>query len=420
MSTATTTQEGHDRTGRTVRPASLSETVEELRASSGSVLIRGAGTKQTWGGVVREPDLVVDTTAMDEVITHNPADMTVSVQAGIPLRVLQEHVASDGQWVALDPASAAAGATVGGLLAAGDSGPSRQKYGGLRDLVIGTTVVLADGSVGRSGGHVIKNVAGYDLTKLMHGSLGSLALVGEVVLRLHPMPQRRRTVRVTADAATATKAVLELAAGPLEPSRIAWSGSPGQPGVLAVGVEGSDSAADSAAQRVASALTEYEISPEVLDDGDAEQVWAEHDAQVVGADGDTVLSVNGLPSGLPALAEEVRRGAEESGVTAQMASWAGQGMNMVRFTGGEAEQHARAVRAVRAYAERAGCATLLRRRPELLDDHVDALGTPPSWVGMLRAIKNQFDPDHRLAPGRFGGWYEQAPTSSTSGRRGSA
>ncbi|MGB7449330.1 MAG: FAD-binding oxidoreductase, partial [Ornithinimicrobium sp.] len=195
MSGGATALDGQEPTGRTLRPSDLAETVDALRASSGSVLVKGAGTKQGWAGAVRDPDLVIETTGMDQVITHNPADMTVSVQAGLPLRQLQEHVASDGQWVALDPASASAGATIGGLLAAGDSGPSRQKYGGLRDLVIGVTVVLADGSVGRSGGHVIKNVAGYDLAKLMHGSLGSLALIGEVVLRLHPMPASRVTVQ---------------------------------------------------------------------------------------------------------------------------------------------------------------------------------------------------------------------------------
>ncbi len=209
-------------TGRIERPDDLTETAQILTQTSGSVLIRGAGTKQDWGGRVKDPDLVLDTTAMDQVLTHNPGDMTVAVQAGIPLTTLQEHVSGDNQWVALDPASASVGATVGGLLSAGDAGPSRLQYGGMRDLVIGATVVLADGSVARSGGHVIKNVAGYDLAKLLHGSLGTLALIGEVVLRLHPKPSTRLTVLASADAEQATAAALALAARPLEPASVEW------------------------------------------------------------------------------------------------------------------------------------------------------------------------------------------------------
>ncbi|MBC7561255.1 MAG: FAD-binding oxidoreductase, partial [Dermatophilaceae bacterium] len=155
--------------GRVERPATTGEAAQLLGETAGSVLFRGGGTKLDWAGRVRDPDLVVDTTRLRGMLTHNPADLTASVRAGTTLTELQEHLAGDGQWLALDPPTAGRGATVGGLLAAGDSGPSRLRYGALRDLVIGVTLVLADGTVARSGGHVIKNVAGYDLAKLVHG-----------------------------------------------------------------------------------------------------------------------------------------------------------------------------------------------------------------------------------------------------------
>ena len=138
---------------------------------------------------------MLDTTGLTGVITHNPGDMTVSVRAGTPLRTLAEELAPHGQHVAFDAARVADGATVGGLFATADSGPGALVYGSLRDLVIGVTVVLADGTVARSGGHVIKNVAGYDLAKLLHGSYGTLAVLAEVVLRLHPVPKASATRR---------------------------------------------------------------------------------------------------------------------------------------------------------------------------------------------------------------------------------
>ncbi|HKJ11416.1 MAG TPA: FAD-binding oxidoreductase [Ornithinimicrobium sp.] len=396
--------QAHDRGDRVVRPAGLAETVDAVRTSAGSVLVRGAGTKQDWGGRVRDPELVLDTTGMDQVLTHNPADMTVSVQAGIPLRRLQEGVGAHGQWVALDPASARDGATVGGLLAAGDSGPSRQRYGGLRDLVIGVTLVLADGSVGRSGGHVIKNVAGYDLAKLVHGSLGSLAVIGEVVLRLHPIAPSLITVQAPAEARAATAAVLALAAGPCEPSRVAWAGGSAEEGRLMVAVEGTAAGAPAAAERVRSTLADARLDAEALSPEQAARAWSAHDADRNGTEGETVLAVNGLPSELATVAEKVHHNADQAGVSGALVSWAGVGMHVVRFGGGEPDQHVRAVRAMRQYADRAGCSTMLRRRPRQVDDLLEVMGTPPPSVGMLRALKNQFDPEHRLAPGRFGGW----------------
>ncbi len=392
--------------GRVERPSNLTETAQILRESSGSVLIHGGGTKQDWAGRVHEPDLVVDTTAMDQVLTHNPGDMTVSVQAGISLAALQEHVAGDGQWVALDPASAASGATVGGLFAAGDAGPSRLKYGGMRDLVIGATVVLADGSVARSGGHVIKNVAGYDLAKLLHGSLGTLALIGEVVLRLHPKPPSRLTVHAAADAEQATAAALALAAGPLEPASIEWvSGAVGVTGSLTVRVQGSETVTQAAAEATIAALAQAGLGARTLDPDEAAQRWSEHETLIRGEEGAVVVQVNGLPSELVVLAAVVREHAGQAGVDASMVSAAGMGMHTLSLAPAAPEQQAQVLTGIRTYADRVGSSVVIRRRPEALDAHIDVMGTPPSTVDLLRRIKHELDPDSRLAPGRFGGWY---------------
>ena len=237
----------------TERPATTAEVAGVLRQTSGSVLVRGSGTHAQWAGRVFDPDLVLDTTGLRGVLTYNPSDMTASVRAGTRLTDLQDHLAGNNQWLALDPPAAGAGATVGGLLAAGDSGPSRLRYGGIRDLVIGVTLVLADGTVARAGGHVIKNVAGYDLAKLVHGSLGSLAVITEVVVRLHPRPGGSITAAGTANPAQATAACSAIAASPVEPAAVEWMSAPNG-GTLLVRLDGGAAHLDASSRQLTELL----------------------------------------------------------------------------------------------------------------------------------------------------------------------
>jgi glycolate oxidase FAD binding subunit len=394
--------------GSMQHPRTVAEAAALLRDTSGPVLIRGGGTKLDWAGRVSAPELVLDTTELRGVLTHNPGDLTASVRAGTPLTELQDHLARSGQWLALDPPTAAAGATVGGLLAAGDSGPSRLRYGGLRDLVIGVTLVLADGQVARSGGHVIKNVAGYDLAKLVYGSLGSLALVGEVVVRLHPRPQASRTTAGSASPRQATAAALALMASPLEPAALEWvsdDGSGGSSGRLLVRTDGTPRYVVAATERVETLLADQGIRAHPLDEDEAAEAWRAHAGAVVGATGEVVLRVSGLPSDFGELAEQCRRLAEESGLDLALASSVALGLHTVRLRHGAPPDLARAVLAFREAALAQGASVLLRSRPAELDDLVDPLGPPPSSAALLRRVKEQFDPAGRLAPGRFQPWY---------------
>ena len=181
-------------TATLMNPTDLRGVRDAVLDSAGALAVAGAGTAAGWAGTLGPVDAVLDLRALTGVITHNPGDMTVSVRAGTPLRELNAELAGHGQHVALDAARVADGATVGGLLSTGDAGPGALVHGSLRDLVIGATLVLADGTVARTGGHVIKNVAGYDLAKLVHGAYGTLAVIAEVVLRLHPLPHATATL----------------------------------------------------------------------------------------------------------------------------------------------------------------------------------------------------------------------------------
>jgi glycolate oxidase FAD binding subunit len=173
----------------------------------------GAGTKLDPDA--QPADVELSTAGLDRIVEHNAGDLTAILQAGVPLARAQEAFAAEGQMLALDPPHP--DATIGGVVATSDSGPLRHRYGGVRDLVIGATVALSDGTLAKSGGKVIKNVAGYDLAKLVAGSRGTLALVVEVVVRLHPIPRSRATaVFEPANADELGRRVLELSHAPLE------------------------------------------------------------------------------------------------------------------------------------------------------------------------------------------------------------
>jgi glycolate oxidase FAD binding subunit len=361
-----------------LRPTDLAGLSEAIRAGHPRMLVAGAGTAAGWGGTPSDVDAVLDTTGLTGVLAYEPADMTVAVRAGTPLADLQEVLAGHGQRIALDAARIPLGATVGGLLATADGGPARHAYGTLRDTVIGITVVLADGTVARSGGRVIKNVAGYDLAKLFHGSLGTLGVVAEVVLRVYPIPPVIRTVAVQCSPAEGFDLAGRIVADALEPAALEWSA-----GHLLARFEGT---AEGVARRAAG---HPEVDP---------AVWQEVAAVAVGEPGDTVFRSGTLPSRLPWFADRLH---ELAGSSAALASSVGVGVHTVRLPAGDPAAHAKALCTLRdEVAEAGGSTTVIRRAGE-----VPAWGTPPPAVAVMRAVKQRFDPDGRLGPGRFAPWF---------------
>jgi glycolate oxidase FAD binding subunit len=385
------------------RPTSVGEAVKVLRDSRGSVLFRGAGTKMGWAGRPQDPDLVLETGGLDRLLDHTPADMTASAQAGMPLRALQDRLGEAGQWLALDPPTEPDGATLGGLLATGESGPRRLRYGALRDLVIGVTLVLPDGTVAHAGGHVIKNVAGYDLSKLVYGSLGTLGLIAEVVLRLHPRPETSATVVVPSSVQEATARSLDLLASPLEPSAVDWVGNPrgGESGRLAVRFEGT--AAGVAAQTAALRGRLDGAAPEVLADTGEAALWRDYAGAHRAESGQSTAFAGTLPSRLTTLATALADAADAAGVEVSLASHSALGLHTARFSGPPAQQAAAFDRWRREVLALGGT-VLLRQRPDEVDAAVDALGPAPSTVDLMRALKARLDPDGRCAPGRLAPW----------------
>src|SRR5215469_2865042 len=224
-------------------PASTDEASALLRAAAGLGLVvvpRGSGRRLNWANPPASCDLLVDTRRLDQVLEHAAGDQVLRVQAGVMLDDLAKAVATAGQRLALDPP---AGGSVGGVLATSAAGPLRYRYGAPRDLLIGITIVRADGTVARSGGKVVKNVAGYDLGKLFAGSYGTLGLITEATFRLHPLPEQSAWLTLeAADPDSAAHAARVIADSPLAPSAVELSWPTADaPVVVSVLVEGDES-----------------------------------------------------------------------------------------------------------------------------------------------------------------------------------
>ncbi|GAA2098437.1 FAD-binding oxidoreductase [Actinomadura alba] len=362
-------------------PATVEEASELMRVAAEhglAVVARGAGTRMDWGAPPRRCDLLVDTRGLDRVIEHAAGDLVVKVEAGLPLHRLSETLEASGQRLALDlPLE---GSTVGGTLATAAAGPLRLRYGTPRDLLIGVTVIRADGAVARAGGKVVKNVAGYDLGKLVTGSYGTLGLIVEAAFRLHPLPRGRAFVTArTAGATAAGEVVRGVLHSAIVPSAIEVDAPADGPVTVGVLVEGSPSGVTARADAAAALLGP---GAEV---GEAVPSWWGR-----GLAGEILIELRVKPTDLPRVLD-IAAGAEARGS-------AGSGAWQIALP---ADAGARRVAEVLEAARDLGHAVVLTAPPELREG-LDMWGPVPA-LGLMRRVKDQFDPEHRLSPGRFAG-----------------
>ena len=363
------------------RPASAQE-VAELLAEGRVTRPVGGRTKLDWGSPGSPAELELSTERLDAVVEHNAGDLTAVLQAGARLADAQAVFARAGQRLALDPPDLGARATIGGVVATSDSGPLRHHYGGVRELVIGVQVALADGTVARAGSRVIKNVAGYDLAKLMCGSFGTLGVICEVIVRLHPQPVDPVTVLAHgADPRELTRAAGTLRRLPLELEAldVRWDG---RQGALLAQVAGR--AARANAQAIAGQLGDLEVEIVAED----HTLWEDQRArQRAAADQQAVARVSFAPAEL----ERVLR-ASPSAVAR-----AGAGMAWVSL-----EPSPEALAALRTAVSPWPC--VLLDGPEALRSTVDVWGLAEGpELALMRRVKARFDPGGICNRGRFAG-----------------
>jgi len=362
--------------------------LSEAAAAGLRVRPRGGGTKLGWGRPAAA-DLELRTGALHRIVAHDAGDLTAVAEAGVPLAAAQAAFAERGQRLALDPPDPG-GATLGGIVATGDSGPLRHRFGAPRDLLLGLAVALPDGTVARAGGRVIKNVAGYDLAKLMAGSFGTLGVVVEVALRLHPLPEGAVTLRAgTGDADALASAAAALARGPLQPEALdaVWHGGAG-----AVLVRFAGTAPAAQAEEAAGLIAEAGLTAEAVDD---EPAWAAQRAGQRAAPGGAIVRVSARPSALPAaLAAAEAEGAALVGRVAVGVWW-------LRLAPAEAEAQAAAVGRVRAALAPAPCVVL--DAPDEVRAALDPWDEPADGprAELMRRVKARFDPAGTCNRGRF-------------------
>jgi glycolate oxidase FAD binding subunit len=374
-----------------LRPGSTEEVAAELARTSAAgqaIRIAGAGTKLAWGRADGHYDAILCTEKLSRIREHNAGDLTAVLEAGARLAEAQERFAAAGQMLALDPwLGTDRRATVGGVLASSDSGPLSHRYGSPRDLVLGMTVVLADGTVSRSGGQVIKNVAGYDVAKLFCGSFGTLGVIASVNLRLHPLPQSTATaVAQTGDPVLLADAARALAAAPLELEALdlAWEDGTGRLLARCGGASAGPRAGRAASLMSQAGLTQTEVLE------DDEPLW---EAQRAGqrADHDAVIRVAASPRQLGG----VLRAARTAG--GRVVARAALGQSFVTV---EPES----VQGVVADLP-SGVPWMLLDGPPAVRAELDPWGpaAPQAALELMRRVKARFDPARTCNPGLFVG-----------------
>jgi glycolate oxidase FAD binding subunit len=384
-----------------IEPGSPDEIVRVLKTASAAglhVTPRGGATKMDWGNAPRGGDLILSTRWLNRIVEHAWGDMTATVEAGCTLQQLQQTLAEHGQRLALDPLWPEK-ATIGGILATNDTGPLRIRFGSLRDLIIGITLVLADGTLAKSGGKVVKNVAGYDLPKLATGSLGTLGVITQAIFRLHPVPRETRSLTFSAPDNTAMNAlVLAILDSALVPTGLQVCAADTSLPEIDLRFEGTAAGCEAQVQqavRLAAGCRQIEAQPDAWNA--CEAVWG-------GADPSVVCKFTLLPSGMKTFFAKLRGVAEQAHLRWRLVAQAvGVGLLRLERDGVSPDVFPSAIAELRQSLESSGGSLVVLRCPSKVKSKIDVWGSSGDALPLMKSIKAQFDPAGVLNPGRFVG-----------------
>lgn len=381
-----------------VTPRDVAEFAAAMSSASAArraTVISGGGSKLSWGRTPAHVDVVLSTARLDQLVAHRYGDLTATIEAGATLAEVNRQLARHGQWLPLDSAFPAA--TIGGIVATNDSGPLRHRFGTPRDLLIGVTLVLADGRVVKAGGTVVKNVAGYDLGRLVSGSFGTLAAIATATFKLSPLPATSGTVGIVyRERGALARDTQMLASNQFEFTSLDLQVTPGSAGPeyrLLVRVASSPSATDAqiaAVQRLVSAESQI-IS------GRAERdLWRDQVAAPWMGDGTTVR-LAWMPASLADVLTILERIGRETGTGVTLTGRAAVGAGLLRVDG---SPDAAAAFIGRLRDDGTVGNVVVLRAPSAVKAAVDVWGTPGDAAPVMRAIKNALDPAGILNAGR--------------------
>ncbi len=375
-------------------PSSTEQTAELLRVAAQHqlhVVARGSGTKQRWGNRPSRLDLVVETTGMAGVVDHAAGDLVVVVRAGTTLDELETVLARADQRLALD--APIPSATVGGTVATNTSGPRRLLYGTMRDLLIGITFVRADGVVAKAGGRVVKNVAGYDFGKLLTGSFGTLGVVTEVALRLHPLPKVRRVVTVqVAEGDAAAVVARRLLGSQLVPTAVEVDHPSDGPVTVAVLLEGAGAGVE----------TRTAATVDLLGPTGAVGEEPEWFGRYPFSPDDVGLKITTTLTGLGPILAVAHGLGQRHGVALSLRGSASGVLYAAMPADTDPALVEHVVEEIRALAATYDGTVVVLTGPAETRRSLDVWG-PVAGLDLMLRLKDQLDPEHRLAPGRFVG-----------------
>lgn len=361
------------------------------------VLPCGSGSKINWGGLTTDVDIVVSTERINQLIEHAVGDLTITVEAGIKFSEIQEILAKHQQTLALDP-TFPDHATIGGIVATADTGSLRQRYGSVRDQLLGITFIRADGEIAKAGGRVVKNVAGYDLMKLFTGSYGTLGIISQVTFRVYPLPETSSTIILTGNKSNIAQAIKTLQASELTPTKadllshqiVANLGlgniSEDKLGLICQFASIHESVQEQI-KRLSLIGEKLELNRELYSNHEEINLWKQLSESIYQPQQNSVITCKiGV---LSTAAIDVMNNIEFGLI--HLSS----GLGVVRL-----ENETQIVKLRKICQENYGFLTILSA-PVELKTKVDIWGYNGNALAVMQRIKNQFDSDHILSHGRF-------------------
>lgn len=378
-------------------PATPEELAALLHAASDAgrqTIISGGGTKLDWGRPPARVDLLISTSKLNRIVAHRYGDLTASVQAGASLLDVNLQLAAHRQWLPIDTAFDRA--TIGGVIATNDSGALRHRFGTARDLLIGVTLALTDGRLVKAGGHVVKNVAGYDLGRFMSGSFGTLAAIVDATFKLLPVPAVSRSlVARCSDAAALARVVAAVRTTSLEPMAFDLHVSPSA-GEYWLLLRFATSPAATDAQLAAARVVMGDAAGVVID-ADEIALWADHQRDIWRKSGG-VVRLSWLPGAVADVLAFFAQVERATGASLEMAGRAAVGAGLVRIDGDDQAQIA-VIQQLRSRANLVDHVVILRAS-RAVKDAVDVWGMSAALGPVYRSLKRTFDPAGILNAGR--------------------
>jgi len=379
-----------------VEPGTQQELAEVLRCTDEpgvAVIPRGGGTKLEWGNPPRRADWILSTKRLDRILEHAWADLTVTVEAGCTLQTLQDALAQHGQRLAIDTLWPER-ATVGGVLSTNDSGVLRLRFGALRDLIIGVTLALPDGTLAASGGKVVKNVAGYDLPKLATGALGTLGVITRAVFRLHPLPRGSKSLSFfAASLDEMQKCILAI-----QDSKLAHTAfqicceSAAQPeaDILFEATEAGLAAQIALLGRLIGQRRAQEVPASIW--GVREHFWSPLEGN------EAVVKISVLPAEIAWTIQAIGQTAKTHNLQWRLCVQA-TGIGYVRLEGNAVELRL-TIQELRTKMKQTGGSLVILHQPRTVE-RLDTWGDVGDALPLMSALKSQLDPRGTLNPGRF-------------------